>query len=178
MKYRLRLGIMIGLIWSASLFAQSTPSSTEQQQESPASNAKTQEQKQPPTAAVRDGGIYILTDTKGVDFGPYLQPLLKTVKQSWYYLAPPIARAPRMLQGEVSIEFAIFKNGKVKGMRLAQGAGDVSLDRAAWAAISASKFPPLPADYSGPYIGLRFRFIYNPAKPTDMVLQYRERSRP
>ncbi|MCU1299548.1 MAG: hypothetical protein JWO91_3826 [Acidobacteriaceae bacterium] len=41
-----------------------------------------------------------------------------------------------MMQGEVSIEFAIFKTGKVKGMRLAESAGDVSLDRAAWGASS------------------------------------------
>jgi hypothetical protein len=57
-------------------------------------------------------------------------------------------------------------------MKLVENSEDVSLDRAAWGAIYDSKFPPLPADYSGQYLALRFHFLYNPAKPSDFILQY------
>ena len=37
------------------------------------------------------------------------------------------------------------------------------LDRAAWGGITASNpFPPLPSNFGGPYLALRFRFYYNP----------------
>ena len=64
------------------------------------------------------GGIDVHSDTKGVDFGPYLQKVLKTVKEKWYHLAPASAKGRKMTQGTVSIEFAILKKGKVAGMSL------------------------------------------------------------
>jgi TonB family protein len=68
-----------------------------------------------------------------------------------------------MKQGKVAIEFAILKDGKVAGMALAGSSGDVSLDRAAWGGITNSNpFPPLPAEFRGQYLALRFRFYYNP----------------
>jgi hypothetical protein len=40
--------------------------------------------------------------------------------------------------------------------------GDVTLDRAAYGGITASKpFPPLPTEFGGQYITLRFHFYYN-----------------
>jgi outer membrane biosynthesis protein TonB len=43
--------------------------------------------------------------------------------------------------------------------------GDIALDRAAWSAITHSNpFPPLPKEFTGPYLSLRFRFYYNPDK--------------
>jgi hypothetical protein len=41
--------------------------------------------------------------------------------------------------------------------------GDVSLDRAAYGGITASTpFPPLPGEFGGEYLALRFHFFYNP----------------
>jgi outer membrane biosynthesis protein TonB len=48
-------------------------------------------------------------------------------------------------------------------MALTGSSGDVSLDRAAWGGITNSNpFPPLPAEFRGQYLALRFRFYYNP----------------
>jgi TonB family protein len=121
------------------------------------------------TAFPTGGGIKsnmdILSDTMGVDFGPYLARVLHDVRQSWYQLIPEIARAPLMKKGRVAIEFAIMKDGSVAGMRLISPSGDVSLDRAAWGGISGSNpFPPLPNQFRGQYLALRFRFFYNPDK--------------
>ena len=70
-----------------------------------------------------------------------------------------------MKRGKVSIEFAILKDGRVAGMKLGGPSGDVALDRAAWGGITGSNpFPPLPADFHGEYLALRFHFYYNPER--------------
>jgi len=111
------------------------------------------------------GGLEVLSDTMGVDFGPYLQRVLHDVKQNWYLLIPESARAPIMKKGKVGIEFAILKDGSVAGMRLVSSSGDVALDRGAWGGITNSNpFPPLPKEFGGQYLALRFGFYYNPDK--------------
>ena len=95
-----------------------------------------------------------------MDFGPYLKRVLEDVRQNWYRLIPNCAES---LKGNLVIEFAIVRDGKVADMRLvARSEADV-LNRAAWGGITASNpFPPLPSEFSGPYIALRFGFSYNP----------------
>jgi TonB family protein len=111
------------------------------------------------------GNMEVLSDTMGVDFGPYLSRVLHDVKQNWYALIPEVARAPLLKRGKVSVEFAITKDGRVAGMRLVGASGDTALDRAAWGGISASNpFPPLPNEFRGDYLALRFHFFYNPDK--------------
>lgn len=109
------------------------------------------------------GNLDVLSDTMGVDFGPYLQRVLHDVKMNWYTLIPESARPPLMKKGKVSIEFAIMKDGKLAGMTLTSPSGDVALDRAAWGGITQSgPFPLLPTDFRGDYLLLRFNFYYNP----------------
>ncbi len=116
-----------------------------------------------PTAAM--GPLEVLTDTMGVDFGPYLQRVLHDVRLNWYNLIPESARAPLMKKGKLTIEFAILKDGTVAGLTLVSTSGDVALDRGAWGGITASNpFPPLPGEFGGQYLGLRFTFYYNPDK--------------
>ncbi|HZP17647.1 MAG TPA: TonB C-terminal domain-containing protein, partial [Terriglobales bacterium] len=99
-------------------------------------------------ATARLGDAEIVTDTLGVDFGPYLQRVLHDVKQNWYSLIPPSAMPPLLKKGKVSIEFAINRNGQIAGLRYVDGSGDVALDRAAYGGITASTpFPPLPAEF-------------------------------
>jgi TonB family protein len=108
------------------------------------------------------GALDILSDTQGVDFGPYLQRILQDVRDNWYRLIPESAA---MKKGKLSIEFAITKDGQVAGMKLVATSGDTALDRAAWGGITASNpFPPLPSDFGGQFLALRFRFYYNPDK--------------
>jgi TonB family protein len=107
----------------------------------------------------------ILSDTMGVDFGPYLARVLHDVRLNWLPLIPEVARSPLMKRGKVSIEFAILKDGTVAGMRLISPSGDVSLDRAAWGGITGSNpFPQLPQEFRGEYLALRFHFYYNPER--------------
>jgi TonB family protein len=108
------------------------------------------------------GPAEVLSDTMGVDFGPYLQRVVDNVRRNWYAIIPPAAMPPIMKQGKLAIEFAILKDGSVAGQRIVAGSGDVALDRAAWGGISSSNpFPPLPTEFGGKYLALRFYFFYN-----------------
>jgi outer membrane biosynthesis protein TonB len=104
------------------------------------------------------GPLEVLSDTMGVDFGPYLQRILHDVKDSWYGLIPESAQ---MKKGKLSIEFAIMKDGSVRGLKVVQGSGDVTLDRPAYGSITANDpFAPLPQEFKGEYLALRFTYYY------------------
>jgi TonB family protein len=108
------------------------------------------------------GVVEILSDTQGVDFGPYLKEILATVRKNWFSLIPDSAKTKK---GKLVIEFAITKDGHLADMRLTATSGDKTLDRPAWSGIVKSDpFPALPKDFKGPFIALRFRFDYNPDK--------------
>jgi TonB family protein len=109
-----------------------------------------------------NAGVDILSDTMGVDFGPYMQRVIAATYRSWLPLIPESARPPLNKEGKVGIEFRINPDGSVKQMILRYPSGDVALDRAAWGGITgASPYPPLPKDFKGPYLALRFGFYYN-----------------
>jgi TonB family protein len=113
----------------------------------------------------RREGMEILSDTLGVDFGPYMKRLRYTVQNHWDPLIPESAMPPVMKKGVVVIEFTIDKTGKVSGMKLISSSGDVALDRAAWGAITdAIPLPNLPVQFAGQYLQIRARFYYNPDK--------------
>lgn len=114
-------------------------------------------------AKERIGALEVLNDTQGVDFGPYLKDVLKTVRENWYRLIPKEAQAPILKKGKLAIEFAVKKDSKVAGMKLVASSGDVALDRAAWAGIAATDpLPSLPVEFKGDQLPLRFRFSCNP----------------
>jgi TonB family protein len=111
----------------------------------------------------------ILTDTMGVDFGPYLTRIVQIVRQNWYTLMPPSVYPPILKQGKLAIEFVILKDGKVSNMAVRTSSGDVPLDRAAWGSITASTpFPPLPKEFPGQILGLRFYYFYNLTPGADL----------
>jgi TonB family protein len=109
-----------------------------------------------------NGAVDVLSDTLGVDFGPYIQRVIYDTKKAWYPIIPPSAQPPLSKQGRVLIRFKILPDGSVKEMKLEGPSGDVSLDRAAWGGITGgSPFPQLPKNFKGPYLELRFYFLYN-----------------
>ena len=111
------------------------------------------------------GNLEVLSDTQGVDFGPYLSRVLEAVRRNWYAIIPESARPPLLKHGKVAIQFVILPNGKVAGLQYTGSSGDIALDRAAWGGITASDpFSPLPSAFHGPYLALRFHFYYNPEK--------------
>jgi outer membrane biosynthesis protein TonB len=114
-------------------------------------------------SALHLGSVSLLSDTQGVDFGPYLAAWHKTTQATWKKLIPQEAEAPTLRQGEVVIQFKILPNGRIMdGSMILEGrSGSVALDRAAWGALTTSKLPPLPGEFHGPYLALRADFLYN-----------------
>jgi hypothetical protein len=110
-----------------------------------------------------DGGAQILSDTQGVDFGPYLQKVIRETYRTWDPLIPEEVNPPILKRGQCEIIFTILPNGRLQAhaMQLTGRSGDVALDRAAWGAIEGADYPPLPREFHGPYLQLRFRFQYN-----------------
>jgi TonB family protein len=107
-------------------------------------------------------GYDILTPTEGVDFSDYMARVLSAVRANWYAVMPESAMLGD--RGRVILQFKIMKNGTVpEGEPVRTGSsGKEPLDRAAVSAIrSSNPFEPLPPAFSGPYIELRFYFLYN-----------------
>jgi TonB family protein len=108
------------------------------------------------------GNVEMLTPTEGVDFTSYLARIVASVKRNWYSVMPESARLGE--QGRVVLQFRIFRDGMVPDEEpgLMASSGKEPLDRAAVSSIrTSSPFPPLPPAFSGPYIELRFMFLYN-----------------
>ena len=109
-----------------------------------------------------NSGVEVLSDTMGWDYGPYVQRVVWDTEHAWWPIIPESARPPLDKQGKVMIRFKIFPDGSVRDMVLEGPSGDVALDRAAWAGITgAAPFPPIPRVFKGPFLELRFYFLYN-----------------
>jgi TonB family protein len=108
------------------------------------------------------GGAQILSDTQGVDFDPYIRHIVIETERTWDPLAPDEVNPPINKRGQVLIRFKILPSGRLMdgSMMLEGSSGDVALDRAAWGALTGSNFPPLPREFHGQYLELRFLFVY------------------
>jgi TonB family protein len=114
------------------------------------------------SSTAENAGADILSDTRGVDFGPYVKKVKDAIFKAWRPIIPESARPPQDRQGRVGIRFKIDPDGSVKHMVLEFPSGDVGLDRAAWGGITgAAPYPPLPVEFNGPFLELRLYFYYN-----------------
>ena len=71
----------------------------------------------------------ILSDTRGVDFGPYLARIIYIVRRNWLAVIPESARLGE--KGRVGVVFEILKDGSVPQLRMVASSGSDPLDRAA-----------------------------------------------
>lgn len=111
-------------------------------------------------------GAQVLSDTQGVDFSAYLRHIIADTKRNWDPLIPEEVQPPLLKKGVVGIRFTILPGGKIGSMVLETPSGDQALDKAAWWAItSEGQFPPLPKEFHGPQLELRFGFFYNTQPP-------------
>jgi outer membrane biosynthesis protein TonB len=108
------------------------------------------------------GALQMLTPTEGVDFSNYLARVLASVKRNWYAVIPESARMGE--KGMVVLQFRIMRDGSVPYPQpdMVSSSSKEPLDRAAYSAIrSSTPFEQLPPAFSGPFIELRFIFLYN-----------------
>jgi outer membrane biosynthesis protein TonB len=108
------------------------------------------------------GGVQLLTPDQGVDFQPYLERVYIKVKQNWFAVMPESVELGE--RGVVILTFKIMRDGSVPGTEpiIEQNSGKQPLDRAASSSVRTSNpFEPLPSQFTGPYIELRFGYFYN-----------------
>jgi outer membrane biosynthesis protein TonB len=108
------------------------------------------------------GGLEMLTPDEGVDFSGYLARVYFTVKRNWFAVMPTSVELGE--QGIVVLTFRIMRNGTVPTEEpvIQRNSGKEHLDRAAYSSVRASSpFEPLPPQFSGPYIELRYTYLYN-----------------
>jgi TonB family protein len=123
------------------------------------------DEKKPDTA---QGGFEILSDTRGIDFRPYVESLKSKIYPAWLRLIPDVAREPVMKKGTAIFELNILKDGQMADLQLVQSSGDESMDRAPrMAFIAAEPLPQLPVAFRGDHLKIRCRFLYNPGKPAN-----------
>ncbi|HXH68053.1 MAG TPA: TonB C-terminal domain-containing protein [Candidatus Limnocylindrales bacterium] len=111
-------------------------------------------------------GYELLTDPQGVDFNDYLRRIYYIVRGNWYAVMPPSVDLGD--QGVVSLHLKIMRDGSVPDPEpvMLYGSGKEPLDRAAVSSIRASNpFPPLPPQFKGPYIEVRYTYYYNIQPP-------------
>lgn len=81
-------------------------------------------------------------DTTEYRYMGYFSSMRKAIEMVWIY---PAEAARRGIQGTVTLEFRIEKNGSAKNIKILRSSGEKSLDRAILEAISlAQPFSPLP----------------------------------
>ena len=105
-------------------------------------------------------GVDILSDTQGVDFGPYVTQIMRLVRDSWNKsLAESTSPLPGA-GGVTLIHIAIHADGTMAGVRLDGSSRDPSLDHIAWKSITQLKsLPPLPVAFTESAFEVRIHFI-------------------
>jgi hypothetical protein len=117
-------------------------------------------------------GPEILSDTKGVDFQPYLARIMREIYEQWIPLIPEEARPPLSKQGYTALRITIMPDGSIhvndgvhNGLVLEYSSHDDALNRAAWGSITGvGQFPPLPKQFTGPNLELRIHYLVNTTK--------------
>jgi outer membrane biosynthesis protein TonB len=108
------------------------------------------------------GGVEVLSDMQGVNFDAYLQRIKREIYDQWIPLLPEEARPPLRKSGVTQIRFVILPDGNIGAMHLDGSTHDDALNRAAWGSIlGVGQFPPLPSQFHGPNLELRFSFFVN-----------------
>lgn len=95
--------------------------------------------------------------TFGQRFGDYVDRMSRAISDKWRDNIAGIRRgaAPR-----VYVSFTIARNGSVSDLEIAQGSGVDQLDTSALRAVRSAQLPPLPREYAGSSVTVRFYFEY------------------
>jgi TonB family protein len=102
----------------------------------------------------------ILSDTQGVDFGPWLRLIYFRVKDNWYAVIPELIRSGT--QAKVVVIFDVKSNGRIENVQISRSSGLPPYDRAAISSLKLSEpFPNFPVSFSGDHLTLQFSYFYN-----------------
>ena len=102
----------------------------------------------------------ILSDTQGVNFGPWLTAVYFRVRNNWYAVIPQVYRTG--LKGVVVIVFDVRRNGSLEDLEIVRSSNFSPYDRAAISSLKLSEpFPNFPDAFKKDRLTLRFTYLYN-----------------
>ena len=107
-----RASMIALLLNGCMMLAQNTP-------DKPPNSSTTPSTPAPPVDGNGTGAVDVSSDTQGVDFGPYLSRAISSVRENWCRAILKEAGPAPHKKGQVVIEVAILKDGRVSGMRIA-----------------------------------------------------------
>jgi len=94
--------------------------------------------------------------TFGEKYAFYVEAMKRAITESWRGMGVAQQRTPR-----VYVTFTIDASGQVSNIALQDpSTSPTAMERAAMQAVRNAKLPPLPKDYRGPPVGVRFYFDY------------------
>jgi TonB family protein len=107
--------------------------------------------------------IETLSDTEGIDVGPYLRQWHRITETSLRSLISKQTNPATPQSGTVVVRFKILPSGQLLdgSTVLESGSGQARLDKAVLDAIDGSAYPRLPEEFHGPYLELRVYWLYN-----------------
>lgn len=106
------------------------------------------------------GGGFRLTPLNApeVQYISYFASIKRKIELVWQY---PYEAAVAGIQGELTLDFVIARNGRVNSIELVRGSGSKILDDEAIRSIrTAAPFDPIPTQYKIPSLQIRGRFVY------------------
>ena len=106
------------------------------------------------------GGGFRLTPLNApeIQYISYFASIKRKIELVWQY---PYEAAVAGIEGELTVDFVIARNGKVESVALVRGSGHKVLDDEAIRSIRmAAPFDPIPAEYKIPSLQIRGRFLY------------------
>lgn len=95
--------------------------------------------------------------TFGSRFPEYVNSMTTAIRTTWQ---DSIVGIQRGTSPRVHVTFTIGKRGEVSNLEVAQSSGSSQLDNSARRAVLTAKLPPLPREYSGSSVEVRFYFEY------------------
>lgn len=102
----------------------------------------------------------ILSDTQGVNFGPWLTAVYFRVRNNWYSVIPQVYRSG--LKGVVVIVFDVRRNGSLEDLEIVRSSNFSPYDRAAVSSLKLSEpLPNFPDAFKKDRLTLQFTYLYN-----------------
>ena len=102
----------------------------------------------------------ILSDTQGVNFGPWLTAVYFRVRNNWYSVIPQVYRSG--LKGVVVIVFDVRRNGSLEDLEIVRSSDFSPYDRAAVSSLKlAEPLPNFPDAFKKDRLTLQFTYLYN-----------------
>lgn len=107
----------------------------------------------------RGGGAHFTAlNAPEIQYISYFASIKRKIELVWQY---PQEAVTAGLQGDLTIDFVIGRNGRLESLELLQGSGYKILDDEALGSIrKAAPYNPIPEQYSIPNLRIRARFIY------------------